>query len=127
MSLVVRAFPLRSPVEDLEKFASALSERGAEAAAFFREYGVWHESWHVQETPAGRWVIAITAIDDADEAAPRYAESNAAFDRWFKNGVMELTGINLDAQPLGPPTTQVFGWADERRAGSDLRAKRAGA
>lgn len=128
MSLIVRAFPVRSSVEDLKAFASALSnERRAETAAFYRRYGVVHESWHLQETPEGRWVIGITSIDDADEAAPRYAESSAEFDRWFKDQVMKVSGINPDSQPLGPPTTQVFGWSDESRPGSDLCARRAGA
>ena len=128
MSLIVRAFPLRSSVEVLEGFASALSnERRAETAAFYRRYGIWHESWYLQETPAGRWVIGVTAIDDVDGAAPRYAESSTEFDRWFKNRVMEVSGINPDTQPLGPPTTQVFGWSDEGRPDSDLCARRAGA
>jgi hypothetical protein len=86
-----------------------------------------HESWHLQETPEGRWVIGVTVIDDAHEAAARYAESSEEFDRWFKNRVMEVSGINPDTQPLGPPTSQVFAWADEGRPGSDLGAKRAGA
>ena len=125
MSLIVRAFPVRSSVEDLKTFASALSnERAAETAAFYRRYGIEHESWHLQETPHGRWVIAVTSIDDVDEATPRYAESSAEFERWFKNRVMQVTGINPEIQPLGPPTTQVFGWSDEERPGSDLTAKR---
>lgn len=128
MSLIVRAFPLRSSVEDLKSFASALSEeRRADAAAFFRRYGVWHESWYLQELPTGRWVIGITGIDDEHEAAPRYAESSDEFDRWFKDRVMDVSGVNLDTQPLGPPTQQVYGWADEGRPGSDLHAKRADA
>ncbi len=128
MSLIVRAFPLRSSVEDLMVFASALSnERGAETAEFYRKYGILHESWHLQDTAEGRWVIAVTSIDDVDEATPRYVESSTEFDRWFKNRVMEVTGINPDTQPLGPPTTQVFAWSDEERPGSNLCAKRAGA
>jgi hypothetical protein len=126
--LIVRAFPLRSSVQDLKDFASALSnEKKAETAAFYRRYGIVHESWHLQETPEGRWVIGVTAIDDKEEAAPRYAESSAEFDRWFKNRVMDVSGINPDTQPLGPLTTQVFGWADEGRPGSDLGARRADA
>lgn len=128
MSLIVRAFPLQGSVQDLKNFATALShERRADTAAFYRRYGIVHESWHLQETPEGRWVIAITSIDDVDEATPRYVESSAEFERWFKNRVMDVTGIDPETQPLGPPTTQVFGWSDEQRPGSDLCAKRAGA
>jgi hypothetical protein len=124
MSLVVRAFPLIRPVEELGAFASALrNERSAGAAEFYRKYNVWHESWHVQETPMGHWVIGVTAIDDADEAGPRYSESRTDFDTWFKRRVFEITGINPDETPLGPPTTQVFSWSDDHRPNSDLCAK----
>jgi hypothetical protein len=125
MSLIVRAFPLRSSVGDLEAFASELRDaRKAEAAEFYRRYGIWHESWHLQETPTGHWVIGITAIDDAPEAAPRYARSSTEFDRWFKKRVMDISGVDPDSQPLGPPTTEVFVWTDEVRPGSNLWAKR---
>jgi hypothetical protein len=123
MSLLVRAFPLRSSIKDLKTFATALrTDRKAETAAFYRKFGVSHESWHVQETPSGPWVIGVTAIDNAAEAAPRYAESSAEFDNWFKQQVLQLTGVNPDQQPLGPPTTQVFVWADDQRPNSNLCA-----
>ena len=117
MSMIVRAYPLRASIEDLKTFAATLSaERKAETAAFYRRFGVSHESWHLQETPHGPWLIAVSAIDDVTEAAPRYARSSAAFDTWFKQQVMTLSGVNPDQQPLGPPTTQVFTWADGQRA-----------
>ncbi len=123
MSLIVRAFPLRAHPRDLEAFATALRERKAEADAFYRQYGVSHESWHVQETPEGNWVIAVTAVDDAAQAAVRYAGSSAAFDSWFKKQVLALTGIDVCVQPLGPPTTQVFVWEDDGRSHGELQAR----
>lgn len=124
MSLVVRAFPLLGPVKEIQAFASELRhERSVGAAEFYRKYSVWHESWHVQETPTGRWVIGVTAIDDADGAGPRYSESRTEFDAWFKRRVREITGIDPDEQPLGPRTTEVFSWSDERKPGSNLSAK----
>jgi hypothetical protein len=42
------------------------------------------------------------------------------FDSWFKEQVLHLTGINPAEQPLGPPTTQVFAWADDQRPGINL-------
>jgi hypothetical protein len=123
MSLIVRAFALRGSIKDLEAFAAALrTERKAETAAFFRQYGVSHESWHLQETPTGPWVIGVTAIDDAAEAAPRYAKSSTEFDSWFKRHVLQLSGVNPEQQPLGAPTTQVFVWSDDQRPSSNLCA-----
>ena len=123
MPIVVRAFPLTKSVADLKAFASALTaERKADAGAFFRQFGVSHESWYVQETPSGPWVIAVTKVDNPTEAAPRYAKSSVEFDAWFKDQVKSLSGVDPNQQPLGPPTTQVFEWFDESRPNSNLCA-----
>lgn len=112
MEHVVRAFPLRASREALAAFAAQLNgRRTAEASAFYRRYGIVEESWHVQDTPIGPWVIAVTILADAAEAAPRYAQSTAEFEAWFKGEVLALTGIDPNAAPLGPPTTQVFRWS----------------
>ncbi len=107
MDLVVRAFPLvPGREEELRDFARELLERRQEAADFFRRYGVAHESWHLQTTPHGTWVIGVTQVADQPVAvaAREYAASERPFDRWFKDRIHRLSGINPDEQPLGPPT-----------------------
>jgi hypothetical protein len=112
MSLVVRAFPLAPGKEaELESFAEELrTRRAAEAADFYRRFGVSRESWHLQRTPHGTWVIGVTEIVERPVAvaAEQYAHSEEPFDRWFKDRVHALTGINPDEQPLGPPTVCLF-------------------
>ena len=120
MPLLVRAFPLVSPVAGLRRFAEELMSQSAETDAFYRKYGVTHESWHVQTTPSGPWVIGVAKIENPSEAGSRYAASSDAFDEWFKNRVLELTGIDLNSTPLGPPTEQVFAWSDNSIARSNL-------
>jgi hypothetical protein len=116
MSRVVRAFPLRASRAALESFAAELKgRRSAEAAQFYRHYGVSSESWHLQETPNGPWVIAVTELADPAEAAPRYANASEAFHVWFKSQVLALTGVDPNVAPLGPPTTEVFSWSDAKR------------
>ena len=112
MPLVVRAFPLRGSIAELKTFASELiGVRAADAEQFYRHYGVDHESWHVQQTPNGPWVIAVTSLADPAEAAPRYADAREEFHAWFKGQVLSLTGVDPNKTPLGPPTTQVFSWS----------------
>jgi hypothetical protein len=112
MPLTVRAFPLHGPLSELQAFAEQLKgQRRASAIQFFREYGVSHESWHFQQTPNGPWVIAVTELQDPQEAAPRYASSNADFEVWFKTQVRSLTGVDPNTTPLGPPTTEIFSWS----------------
>jgi len=109
MSLVVRAFPVLKERE-LQEFAQQVSARSTEAAEFYNRLGVSRETWHLQQTPAGPWVIAVTEIADVEQTAREYAGSEEPFDRWFKDQVLYLTGINPDQDPLGPPTETVFEW-----------------
>jgi hypothetical protein len=112
MPNLVRAFPLRGSLADLHAFAQALAgPRSGDAERFFRHYGVVRESWHLQHTEHGPWVIAVTELADPVEAAPRYADATEAFHLWFKSQVEKLTGVDPNVVPLGPPTRQVFAWS----------------
>ncbi|MEP6942647.1 MAG: hypothetical protein ABI981_06905 [Betaproteobacteria bacterium] len=112
MALVVRAFPLRGSMSDLAAFSAELKgARASEASQFYRHYGVEYESWHLQETANGPWVIAVTTVANPEEAAPRYAEASEAFHVWFKSRVLSLTGIDPNSTPLGPPTEELFSWS----------------
>ena len=113
MQLAVRAFPVLPGLEAraYEIAREMQGHRAAEANDFYRRHGVARESWHTQQTPSGLWIIAVTHFEPekaADEAARQYAASEAPFDRWFKNQVRALTGIDPDTAPLGPPTECIF-------------------
>jgi hypothetical protein len=112
MQLIVRAFPVLTDKQaEMHAFAKAMqTTRAAEAADFYRRIGTARETWHLQSTPAGDWVICVTQIPDRpiDDAAREYAGSTHAFDMWFKAQVRQLTGIDPELAPLGPPTTCIF-------------------
>jgi hypothetical protein len=111
MSLVVRAFPVAPGKEaQLRQLAVELqTRRAAQASEFFGRYGVGRESWHIQTTPHGTWIIGVTELgEEVQAAAAEYAASEHPFDRWFKNQVHGISGINPDEQPLGPPTECIF-------------------
>jgi hypothetical protein len=113
MPSVVRAFPLRASRSELENFAAALKgDRSADADRFYRNYGITHESWHLQDTPHGPWVIAVSEIRDPAESAPRYAQATEEFHVWFKSRVLSLSGVDPTSMPLGPPTHEIFSWTD---------------
>jgi hypothetical protein len=84
--------------------------RAAEARDFYQRMGVARESWHLQETVHGAWVIGVTEIPEKpiDAAGRDYAESQHSFDRWFKQQVMLVTGVDPDRTPLGPPAQCIF-------------------
>lgn len=108
--LVVRAFPvLPGKEQEIRKLAAEMAgPRRQDAEEFYKSFGVHRESWHFQETPHGPIVIGVTEVDDAEKKAPQYAQSQRAFDRWFKDQVRNLTGVDPDTQPLGPPSEVIF-------------------
>lgn len=116
MPLLVRAFPVTGPMEEVHAFAQAMRDAYQDQSAqFYRHYGVSHESWHMQETPNGPMLIAVSVIDDPEEAGRRYANASQEFHQWFKDRVRRLSGVDPDTMPLGPPTTQIFAWSDAER------------
>jgi hypothetical protein len=114
MTIMVRAFPARASRAEIEAVAAELNgPRKQQATAFFRSYNLKLESWHLQETPAGLLVIVVTILDEEPQAATqRYAASTAEFDIWFKSQVLRLTGVDVNVDPMGPPTTRVYHWSD---------------
>lgn len=111
MPLIVRAFPvLPGKEEDIRRFAAEMAgPRRRDAEQFYKIFGVLRESWHYQETPHGPLVISVTEVDaEPTVKAREYAESSRPFDRWFKDQVRNLTGIDPSAQPLGPPSEVIF-------------------
>ena len=113
MPFVVRAFPvLAGREESVRQLARSMStERAAQTTEFYARHGVSHESWHVQETPAGMWVIAVSDIDAPADRARNYSASQQEFDAWFKSQVLHMTGIDPQTQPLGPATEEIFAWS----------------
>lgn len=119
MPLIVRAFPVLSgKEEDIRKFAAEMAgPRRRDAEEFYKSFGVVRESWHYQETPHGPMVIGVTEVDEEpDVKAQEYAESSRPFDRWFKDHVRNLSGIDPNAQPLGPPSEVIFDTQSEAAA-----------
>ena len=120
MQLVVRAFPvLPGREEEMREFAREVkTTRSAEVMDFYRRMGVARETWHVQETPQGLWVIGVTQLDEkpVEVAAAEYAGSHNPFDVWFKDQITHLTGIDPATEPLGPPTECIFDTAEQQGA-----------
>jgi len=108
MSLLVRAFPIVCDRSEVEKLAAEMRERADDTRRFYAGFGVRRESWFYQETPNGGIVIAVTSVADVESAALEYAQTTEHFAAWFKNRVKELSGIDPNEQPLGPPTELIF-------------------
>ena len=107
--LLVRAFPVRCDRADVEKFAEEVRQRAADAHRFYTGFGVRRESWFFQERAGGALVISVTDIAEPLELAARdYAQTTEHFAAWFKSRVRDLSGIDPNEQPLGPPAELIF-------------------
>ncbi|MDC0668104.1 hypothetical protein [Nannocystis radixulma] len=116
MSYSVRAFPLCRPVGELMAFVAELQgPRRAEAEAAYRRYGVLYDSWHLQHTPHGPWVLVVTMVESRAKIA-EYAASTGPFDVWFKSTILELSGCDPNEMPFGPPTTEILEWTSAKMA-----------
>ena len=118
MTRVVRAFPVLPGKEiAAREFADTLGgTRRPEATAFFNRFGIKSESWHLQQTPHGAFVIVVSELAappgiQVNVQAQSYASAQEPFERWFKDNVRGLCGVDPDAQPLGPPTETIFDWS----------------
>jgi len=112
MHFVVRAYAvLPSKEAELEAFVRALAgPRQTEAHEFYRSLGVRSESWYFQPGPFGAQVIVVTAVEDVEPAARKFADAQQPFHRWFKDQVLCISAIDPDTDPLGPPSTAIFTW-----------------
>ena len=113
MAMIVRAFPVLPGKEDAAReFAKAVGDaRRGETAAFLQGFGVRRESWHLQHAAQGLQIIVVTDVEDPPlEKARAYGASQGAYERWFKDNVKALCGVDPDVQPLGPPTETIFSW-----------------
>jgi hypothetical protein len=106
--LIVRAYPVKSR-EALVDFANDLQQkRSSEMRRFYKGFQVARETWHLQDTPQGPMAIAVAAVGDPEDAGRAYAESEEPFAVWFKQKVEEVSGVDPNKTPLGPPSEQVF-------------------
>ena len=112
---VVRAFPVLPGKEaDLDLFLRELAERSADLTPFYSQFGVSHTSWHRQEMASGTMVLAVTEVmrTPISAVAQQLKVSERPFDRWFKDRIRAITGVDLDMTPLGPPNECIFSWPE---------------
>jgi hypothetical protein len=112
MPLVVRAYPLKSR-KAVEEFIEELHSRSSEAQAFYERMRV-HETWHYQDTPHGPIVIAVADVAEVQQAADDFQFADDPFTSWFKERVLQISGVNPNETPLGPDTELLY---DSRAVG----------
>jgi hypothetical protein len=72
-----------------------------------KRLGVKKESWFLQETPQGDWLIIYLEAENAAQAFADFAVSKDPFDMWARAQMKEFTGIDFSTPPQGPPPAQI--------------------
>ena len=106
IALSARIYPARSR-EAVMEFAGELQSRQTETSAFYEHFEVPREVWFLQDTDRGPVVIGVTAMTSPKRALD-YADTKESFASWFKQRVIDVTGVDPNVTPLGPPSEQVF-------------------
>lgn len=68
------------------------------------------ETWALQETPMGSFMLVWFEAPDIEKAFVDLATANNDFTNWFIGQVKDLTGVDLSAPPESPPPDVLVDW-----------------
>lgn len=89
-------------------------ERSEQHAASRRRHGIARESVWIQSTPTGDVAVVVIEAHDIPAALRGLADSDSAFDVWFRDHLRTVHGIDLQADLA--PTEQVLDFRDDQPA-----------
>lgn len=81
--------------------------RKQDFAASERKLGISKEAWFLQQTPQGDLLIVYMESSDFNRALSSFTQSQEAFDRWFKQEMLRVTGVDFNNPPAGPLSEQL--------------------
>ena len=110
MTSFAAMFPiLPGKVERIKEIGAGLGgEHGDSFDASQKELGVPVESWHVQQTPNGDFLLVYLEAEDPLKMFQTFASANGPSDVYLKDGVKECTGVDLNIPLPGLPTYPVL-------------------
>jgi hypothetical protein len=104
-------FPvLAGKEQDARAFAAeTIGARRAEYDAHLGRGGITRETWTLQETPMGSFIL-VWFDGDLEKAFGDLATSDSEFVSWFRDQVLDVTGVDLATPPEGPPPAVLVDW-----------------
>ena len=104
-------FPIQAgKEEDARAFAAeTVGARRAEYEAQLARGGITRETWALQETPMGSFMI-VWFEGDVEKVFADLATDDSEFTTWFRARVLDVTGVDLAAPPEGPPPAVLVDW-----------------
>ena len=110
MQAFCTAFPvLPGKTEAGNDFAKALmGPRRKEFDDALKREGITKESWFLQKTPQGDFVLVYFEAANVEKSFEILAKSQDPFLRWFKDQVRSITGVSLDQPSTEPAPEQIL-------------------
>ena len=93
------AVPLLPGKTDIDRAVMTSCWRGERQAAHEeaqRRFGVTRYAVFIQHTPGGDVAVVYMEADDIENALKGMATSQEPFDRWFRDHVREVHGIDVE-------------------------------
>jgi hypothetical protein len=91
------------------KFAEeCMGPRRKECVEYLKRVGILEETWHLQKTPMGSFVVVHFESEDPAKAFKTLAESSHPFETWFKQQVLQVSGVDLGKPMEGAPPEEIF-------------------
>jgi hypothetical protein len=104
-------FPILQGKEDSARqfAAETIGARKADFEALQARSNITRETWALQETPMGSFML-VWFEGDIEKAFSDLAGDDSEFATWFRAQVKEHTGVDLGAPPEGPPPDMLIDW-----------------
>ena len=104
-------FPVQAgKEEDVRAFAAeTMGVRRAGFDAHHARAGNTRETWALQETPMGSFLL-VWFEGDVPNAFNDLANYDSEFMRWFRGRVLDVTGVDLAVPPTAPPPEVLVDW-----------------
>src|SRR3954451_15753396 len=105
-------FPIVQGQEDAARVfaAETMGDRRSDFEALQARSKITRETWALQETPMGSFMV-VWFEGDVEKAFADLAGDDSQFGNWFRGQVKDITGVDLGAPPEGPLPDVLVDWA----------------
>ena len=112
MAVFNGVFPiLAGKAQEGKDFAAAcIGERRKGFEAQAARTGLIRETWALQETPMGSFMLVWFEAPDIEKTFTELATSSDEFTTWLRGQVKDVTGVDLGAPPESPPPEVLVDW-----------------
>ena len=114
IGFVAPLLPGKTETDRAAMIACWRGDRSTAYEASRRRLGITREAVYIQSTPNGDVAVVYWEAGDVEAAFKGMAASEDPFDRWFRDHVREVHGINVEDG--FPPPDQVMDYRDAAHA-----------